>query len=112
MLGLVLLISACSDEHKKNDFSGVSDLIASRNKARYDVAKKPSQKKVVTRKKVTRKDSIPIPSANSKKEGISSIVLYEQDIEIVGVQSGRTMAKGVAYVNKKGQIVRIKILRD
>ncbi len=112
LMSLFLLISACSDENKKDNFSGVSDLIADRNKARYDVAKKPSQKKVVTQKEITEKSNTPVSSPTSKKEEISSIVLFEQDIEIVGTESRRIMAKGVAYVNKQGQIVRIKILRE
>ncbi len=112
LMSLFLLISACSDENKKDDFSGVSDLIANRNKARYDAAKKSSQKKDVTRKKITGSSNTSVLSSNSKKEEISSIILYEQDIEIMGTKSRRIMAKGVAYVNKKGQIVRIKILRE
>ncbi len=96
----------------RTSFSGVSDLIAERNKARYDVAEKPSQKKAVTRKTITGKSNKSVSSSNKKKEEISSIVLYEQEIEIVGTDSRRVMAKGVAYVNKKGQIVRIKILRE
>ena len=111
-MSLFFLISACSDEKKNDNFSGVSDLIADRNKARYDVAKKPSQKKAVTRKTITGKSRTLDSSSKSKKEEISSIVLYEQNIEIVGADSRRIMAKGVAYVNKKGQIVRIKILRE
>lgn len=50
-MGLFFLISSCSDEKNKDSFSGVSDLIADRNKARYEVAKKPPQRKVWTGKR-------------------------------------------------------------
>ncbi len=116
LLSLFFLISACSDENERGDYSGVSDLIADRNRARHEVAEKPSQKKIVIQKKTTgtsqKNIPKPTPSPNSKKEEISSIVLYKQEIEIIGAQSRRTMATGTAYVNKKGQIVRIKIHRE
>lgn len=112
-LSLFFLISACSDEKGKADYSGVSDLIADRNKARYDVAEKPAQKRQVIQKQVTGQSGTKTRKETpGKNEEISSIVLYEQQIEIVGAQSRKPMAKGIAYINKQGQIVRIKILRN
>jgi hypothetical protein len=113
-LSLFLLISACSDEEGKGDFSGVSDLIADRNKARYEVAEKPSQKKQVTQKRVAGQPATATTRQKTPetKEEISSVVLYEQEIEIIGTESRKSIAKGIAYINKQGQIVRIKILRD
>ena len=114
ILSLFFLISACSEEKQNGDFSGVSELIAERNRARHDVAEKPSQRKLVTQKKAAGQPQT-APSNQTvaaKNDGISSVILYEQKIEIVGAESGRKMAKGIAYVNKQGQIVRIKILRD
>lgn len=114
VLGLSLLFFACQDEKGKNDYSGVSDLIADRNKARYDIAKNPPRKSKSTISRKTTPDKINSSSSSttSKKEELSSVILYEEDIAVVGSKSGRTLAKGVAYINKKGQIVRIKILRE
>lgn len=113
LLSLLILLSACSDEKEKGNYSGVSDLIADRNRARYDAAENNSSKKQVTQKKVAGQSSPTVQKSDSKKnKAISSVVLYEQEIEIVGVDSGKRMAKGIAYVNKQGQIVRIKILRE
>lgn len=111
VLVLIFLISACQDEKTKNDYSGVSNIIASRNKARYDEAENFSKKNVST-KTSTDEDSTSKPASTSKEKELSSIILYEEKVKIVGVESDRTLAKGVAYINKKGQIVRIKILKD
>ncbi len=111
-LGLSLLISACSDEKEKGDYSGVSELIAGRNKARYEVAEKPSQKKQVTQKRISGQSSPSVQRPKPKPEQINSVVLFEQNIDIVGTDSQKRLAKGVAYINKQGQIVRIKIIRD
>jgi hypothetical protein len=112
VLGLAFLVSACRDGNGKGDYSGVSDLISDRNKARYHAAENPPEKTRRPPKKAPVNTS-PTPSGSSlEKEELSSIVLYDEDIEIVGAESGRTLAKGIAYINKKGQIVRIKILKD
>lgn len=109
---LFFLISACTEEKEKENYSGVSELIAERNKARYGNAEKSPKRKQVIQKKVSGQSGISTQKPNPKKEEISSVILYEQKIEIVGADSGRKMAKGIAYVNKQGQIVRIKILRE
>ena len=109
---LFFLLSACQDDKGKNDYSGVGELISDRNKARYEMAKNSSRKSSSS-KKITANKTKPLKfESKSKKEEISSIVLYEEDIEVVGSKSGRTLAKGVAYINKKGQIVKIKILKE
>lgn len=110
IFGLFFLISACQEDKEKNDYSGVSDLISDRNKARYEAAENPSKKSVSPQKTTT--PSISKPEINSKEEELSSIILYEEEINIVGAESGRTLAKGTAYINKKGQIVRIKISKE
>lgn len=113
IVGVIFLISACQDENGKEDYSGVSELISDRNKARYSVAER-SSKKEVSSKKQPLDDKADLPASPSKptKEDLTSVILYEEDIDIVGSKSGRRLAKGVAYVDKKGQIVRIKILKE
>lgn len=112
VMGVFFLVSACQDDQKKGNYSGVSDMIAERNKARFDNAENPPKKRVVSKKRTTSKSSTSKSTSSSKKEELLSIILYEEDVAIVGSDSGRTLAKGVAYINKKGQIVRIKILKE
>ena len=111
LLSLFFLISACQDkggdQKEKGTFSGMSDLIAERNQARYDVAENPPAKK-----KVKTQAASKTRTAEAKKEALATAILYEQKIKVVGSESGRTLASGVAYVNKKGQIVRIKITKE
>lgn len=112
LLVLSLLISSCTEE-ENGDYSGVSELISERNKARYQSNKDSSdRKKVIARpQKQTPGTLIKSTPKDEEQEEISSIVLYEQNIEIVGKESGKVLAKGVAYINKQGQIVKIKIVR-
>jgi len=113
LISLFFLIPACKDDKDKNDYSGVSELIAERNKARYEMAKKSSKKTSSSKKITTDKTNSAQPKkVTSKKEDISSIILYKEDVKVVGSKSGRILAKGVAYINKKGQIVKIKILKE
>lgn len=111
-LFLFFLISACQDDkEKKNDYSGVSDLIFERNKARHERAEKTPVKNINSKSQeeniITSKQE-----SDSIAEEISSIVLYEEKVDIIGSDSRRALARGVAYINKKGQIVRIKILKE
>ena len=119
LLGVVFLIfSSCQDENEQNNFSGVGKLIASRNKARYDAAEKlaPKEQSIdktnVSKENTTDRTNALKLESNSRQEELSSIVLYEEKIKILGSKSGRTLANGVAYINKKGEIVKIKILKN
>ncbi len=113
---LFFLASACTeDKEKKEDFSGVSDLISERNKARHVAVEKFSVQDAGPKSAPkSEEDNITMPKQESdpKAEEILSIVLYEEKVDIVVSESRRTLAKGVAYINKQGQIVRIKILKE
>ncbi len=109
---LLFLASACQDgKEKKEDYSGVSDLISERNKARHVAVEKDTVKNTYS-KSVEENISTSKPEPDPKAEDFSSIALYEEKVDIIGSDSQRTLAKGVAYVNKQGQIVRIKILKE
>ena len=73
-------------------------MIAERNQARLENNPSP--------------ESSGVPRSVRQKADLASDILYEQQVNIVGTESGRALARGVAYINKKGQIVRIKILKD
>lgn len=113
LLILLFLISSCSDQDgnqnkadEKGDYSTVSNLIADRNRARKDIKKSPPSRKTIPAKSLPEKK---ISSQESRTDEMSPVILYEQKIKIVGSESGRTIATGVAHINKKGQIVRITI---
>lgn len=112
ILGALFLISGCQDDKGKNDYSGVSDLIAERNSARYELAEKTPPKSENSKKNIEKKPEESNPDSDENQKELTSIILYEQKVKIVGSDSGRTLANGIAYVNKKGQIVRIKIIKE
>lgn len=107
-----LLVSGCQDDKGENDYSGVSNLISDRNSARYEIAENEPSKSVNPKKNTKKKVRESKPDSDEHQKELMSIILYEENVNIIGSDSGRTLAKGVAYVNKKGQIVRIKILKE
>ncbi|CCK78523.1 hypothetical protein [Desulfobacula toluolica] len=105
-------ISACQNEKEENNYSKVSELISERNKARYEMSETPSKMSGSNKKVTTSNTNILKTKSDSKKEEFLSIILYEEGVEIVSSESQRTLAKGIAYINKKGQIVKIKLLKE
>lgn len=103
---------SCQDEKTKDDYSGVSELISQRNKARYEDADTASSRAGNATKIPLDKVGASTAGSGSKETVLSSIILYEEAVDIVGSDSGRILAKGVAAINKQGQIVRIKIHRE
>lgn len=105
----VVMLSGCDD--KKDGFSGLSDMVGQRNEAR----------RLITDENV-RKNSLENQEANTgnkddaieriKTTEVSPVVVYERDIEVVDSSSRMALAKGVAYLNKEGQIVKIKIIKE
>lgn len=111
---LLYLAPGCSDE-KNGDYQGVSELISNRNQARHNVkgsAKGRTSSKPVKTTEQDPKSSLASQDAGSKKKEISSVVLYEENVTIVSQTSSKTLAKGIAYINKQGQIVRLKIVNE
>ncbi len=107
----VLMLSACDD--KKDEFSGLSDLVKERTEVRQNLSEKIVRQKTLEKQgaKADPKEDTSIERV-AKKEAISSIVLYERNIEVVDSSSQLPLAKGIAYLNKEGKIVKIKILKE
>lgn len=111
-LFFVLTAVGCDDK-KKDTFSGLSDMVAQRNDARKTIAEGNAQKKKKTAGARVQDDDDPgTRQDRSSGDRLLVDVVYDKDIVIVDSQTGMTLAKGVAYMNKKGQVVKIKILRD
>ncbi len=107
----VLVLSACDD--KKDGFSGLSDLVKERQGIRQTLSEKTARKNALEKQgaKADPKEDTVIDRVK-KKEEMSAIVLYERDIEVVDSFSQQPLAKGIAYLNKEGQIVKIKIIKE
>lgn len=108
---LALAAAGCSQE-EKSDYKGVSDIISNRNKARRSVGKYPSKSFDEPLDQDRGDASTAVQSDRQQEEGeeIQSIILYEEEVTIVSEVSRKELARGVAYINKQGQIVRLKIV--
>ena len=109
LLSCLLFFFICSScEDKKEDYSGLSELVAQRHKARQSLSGKTSDPS----------DSSPDiqdergGTGTKKKEDLTSNTLYSKEVEIVDSSSGTSLGRGVAYLNKEGDIVKIKIRKN
>ncbi|MCP3943419.1 MAG: hypothetical protein GY710_18320 [Desulfobacteraceae bacterium] len=111
LLFSVLMLSGCDD--KKDEFSGLSEMVSDRNEVRRNISDENARKKVVGKQesKDAPEDDTLIDGLKKRGE-ISSVVLYERQIEVVDSSSHMALAKGIAYLNKEGQIVKIKIIKE
>lgn len=108
---LSLLLCGC--DKKKDDYSGLSNLISERNEVRQSISEAREAKK--TRDKTLKEDDAQentTTASSRKKKKISTIVLYKRNIEIVDSSSRKGLAKGVASLNKEGKIIKIKIITE
>lgn len=113
ILALFFILTAVGCDDKKEDaFSGLSGMVAERNDARKTIAEDNAQKKKQSAGAFQEKGDTDTGQGGSAGEVLLVDVVYDKDIDIVDSQSKMTLAKGVAYMNKKGQIVKIKILRN
>lgn len=103
----VFVLSVCACNEKEDPYSDLSRLVAERNEARKAIARE---------RKLMEKDA---PGAiQSKKKGVpkkgdvATVALVERKVSITDSNSGTVMARGVAYLDKSGKIVRIKIIKD
>ncbi len=115
LLFSLMVLSACED--KKDDFSGLSDLVGERNKVRQTISEKNLREKALKKQQSNAgsKEAAALDKNKDKKKkktDISPIILYERDIEVVDSSNRMALAKGIAYLNKEGQIVKITILKE
>ncbi|MBF0468685.1 MAG: hypothetical protein HQK61_07345, partial [Desulfamplus sp.] len=103
-----ILIAGCgSDEGEKGDYSTVSNMIADRNKARYDKAAKQGDSQ-----RNPYEDDSPVSEETSRKqtdEREFTGMTFEEEVRIVSKTSGRELAVGTAYLDKSGKIINIRI---
>lgn len=103
----LLLLPACED--KKEDYTGFSNLVAERAAARQAVSEEKAREKDTQR---IGPDAKKDPAKSRQKEEEVSPILYEREVHIVDTASQKALARGVAYINKQGHIVKIKLTSD
>lgn len=106
----VAVLPACNNNEDGN-YSGVGKLIADRNKMRYRLAEETGNNKGKTGSSNQKTDSVSKDALDrvTRKKELSTNVLDEKEIVIVDSSSGKPLVQGVAYLNKKGKIVKIKL---
>jgi|GEM_PF-898631 len=106
------VLPSCKGED--DNYSGVGKLIADRNKMRHQLAGEAGNNK---------NDKGDIGALNQKNDSgakdasekvgsnprLSTNVLAEKKIVIMDTASGKPLGQGVAYVDQKGNIVKIKL---
>ncbi len=103
---LFLFVGCGGNENDKNDYSGVGKLISDRNKARIKKASSNAQEK---------NDSSPYSPEDKepkKPEKRYSGMTFEEEVKIVSIRSGETIAKATAYLDKSGKLVTIRIRKE
>ncbi|MFO7913502.1 MAG: hypothetical protein R6V15_15195 [Desulfotignum sp.] len=105
-VALGFFLAAC--EEKKDPYSGFSNLVAERQELRKAISKEREQEKNQTPESEKTKG---VKTKGVKIDGTTNM-LYEKQIEITDSVSGKPLAKGIAYLNKEGNITRIKILKE
>ena len=108
LVSALIVVAGCDQD--KDQYSGLSELVAERQEVRRAISKDTSRKKRESEIKKNETEALSGTAGRAKKEAVSTSVLYEKSIKITDSQSGITLARGVAYMNKKGQIVRIKVI--
>ena len=109
LIFVVTLTASCGSD-EKDDFSGVGKLIADRNKMRYNIAEKSDNSETTAgpdQKAGTKPERV--AGTNSQDKIPETVALEKRKIVIVDASSGTSLGQGVAFVNKKGEIVRIKL---
>nr|WP_320190075.1 hypothetical protein [uncultured Desulfobacter sp.] len=106
---LMAVLSSCEGED--DNYSGVGKLIADRNKMRYQLADETGNNKGTTGPSDQNIDSVAKDGSENValQKKLSTNVLDEKKIVIVETASGKPLGQGVAYLNQKGEIVKIKL---
>lgn len=109
LVSLMAVLTACNSED--DNYSGVGKLIADKNKMRYQLAEETGNNKGKTEASNQSIDSVSKDASErlARKKELSTNILDEKQIVIVDSYSGESLGQGVAYVNQKGEIIKIKL---
>lgn len=102
----------CDDD--KDPFSGLSEMVAERQQVRQTISDKNKGNGQAGisgapgEQSLQKKPDSPVKSSKKLDAGI----LFEKQIKIIEAHSNIPLARGVAYLDNKGHIVRIKIVEN
>lgn len=102
----LFFIAGCSNDEEKGDYSTVSNMIADRNKARYNKAAKDSAKKNFKNDEIEDSEEMLNNKTEDKK---FTGMTFEEEVRIVSESSGKTISMGTAYLDKSGKIIKLRI---
>ncbi len=95
-----MLVAGCGNDDGV-DYKGVGELVAERNRAR--MAKHANKKRGADLG-----TSAPAVTKERKRSGED---LSGEEVKVVSLSSGKTLAKGTAYFDEDGNLVTIRIRR-
>jgi len=101
-----LFFAGCGGDD--GDYEGVGKLVSDRNRAR--IARGIDKSNPDNKRTADSGESIP-PSA-IKEEIQSGEGLFEEEVKVVGLSSGKVLARGRVFFDKNGKIVNIKIRKN
>jgi len=84
------------------DYQGVGKLVSDRNSAR--LAKDSDKKK-------SEGSGTSVPS-EIKEGGQPREVLIEEEVKVVGLSSGKVLARGIVFLDKNGKVISIRIRKN
>lgn len=100
----LLLCSGCSDKpDDQADYKGVGKLVADRNEARMASAANRQNRET---------GSGDDAQGVKINQGRSTEVIIEEEARIVSAASGRIMATATVFLDKKGNIINIRIKKE
>ena len=108
-LVLSFCVSGCREDKKKESFSGVSELIVSRNQARFNINRKKNREKDSARDQSSDKTST---KAVSGGKNLATVILYPKKIKIVGTQSDKVLAREQHISINRAGLSKLKYSRN
>ncbi len=101
MMACGLIFPGCSNDNADDgDYRGVGKLVAERNKARKAIAG--------SKKDSSSSEEAEYESLNKKPREM----LFEEEVTIISISSGKTLATATAYLDKSGKNINIRIRRN
>ncbi|PIE61215.1 MAG: hypothetical protein CSA29_04525 [Desulfobacterales bacterium] len=101
------ILAGCSEDEK---FSGFSEMVAGRQQVRQEISGNNVDKQ--TNQAESEDSNVARSHKYIDPDKLSLGHLFEKKIEIIDTSSKITLAQGIAFLDKQGRIVRIKIIRN
>jgi hypothetical protein len=107
--GVCCMFAAC--EEKQDPYPGFSNMVAERHEVRKAISRE-KEKERERDQAAGVKDQPSSPPAPDRDPRAASTLLYEKQVEITDAVTRKPIARAIAYLDRDGQIVRIRIIRQ